>query len=556
MKIVSNLVVILVSASLGLTVGYAWKGRSSSKISVQGGVDAHALETRSTKHLATYKSKNVGVRNDDSPLATKLEHELSISSNVAKWFCWMTTLEKAQPADFTRLLKLAKGNPVIWRFVVNRWVEIAPGHLFDTLATASQQSGGGRIRLIELGLILFENWPKHDPEAAIGALDKTKNVGMRDYWRVPAASAVMGNNAERGLELMSRWHIENFGPNMSAVQPWVAANPQHAAEFTLAHPAGYASESVIESVGEEWAKIDPKAALDFAMSHPGDLGSKLAATVVKGWAGQDLNGAADWLAAADESTRNRLSPVFLEAWAKRDAASALAWGEENLQGPELLQATHGVIKGTVDKDLTAAVAMVAAMDPGQARAEAAVVVAEKWLPGFNSGDTLKPEALVWLKSLDPVSVKQVLAQVTWSWSSSDAKSMASFLSAATADEVPAYTDSTVARQLARNSPADALAWAASLPETRGLTAGGDAFVEWRQSQPDAAMNWFNALPATDARRPAFFESMVRSIAYDPQGAEQFSAMSPADQTAARSVIANMSLPEEKRSRLLASFKEH
>src|SRR5947209_3873072 len=98
---------------------------------------------------------------------------------------------------------------------------------------------------------------------------------------------------------------------MKAVGNWADANPRHAADFTLAHPAGYASETTMQRIGEEWAKTDPAAALAFAASQSGDLAAKLGNSALKAWAGKDLNAAADCLAGADDSTRNRFSAAFL-----------------------------------------------------------------------------------------------------------------------------------------------------------------------------------------------------------------------------------------------------
>jgi hypothetical protein len=60
------------------------------------------------------------------------------------------------------------------------------------------------------------------------------------------------------------------------------------------------------------------------------------------------------------------------------------------------------------------------------------------------------------------------------------------------------------------------------------------------------------VPIPAARR--FFESAVRSITFNPQAAEQLAALSPTERTAARSVIEGMSLPQDRRTRLLDALK--
>jgi hypothetical protein len=552
MKILFHTCVILVSAVLGLGVGFGWKAHRARMIIV---------DRASIQEPVIGDVGQVGIarkqRRDDSPLATELEVGLSASRGAERWLCWMAALEKAQPSDFPRLLRLTRQNPAAWHFVVNRWIQMAPRHLFDTLVTVSKY--GGDLPILELGRELFDQWPSKDPDVAIAALTESSDLGRRDLWRVQVASAVMQKNPEQGLALLGQWHIESYSPRMDAVDAWAAANPQHAAEFTLAHPAGFASQSAMAAIGSVWAKTDPAAALSFATSQTGVLASKLATTVLKEWADRNLNDAADWLAGADQGTRNRLSPAFIETWARQDPNAALSWCDENLQGPQLDQAVAGVMKGAAGKDVVAAAAMVASMVPGSVRSAAAAAVAEQWFPNqILSGEKVKPEAISWLTSLDNDSIKRVLDGVTWGWANSDPQSLARFLSQAPADQVPSYTDSALARQMARSSPQDALAWAATLREGRGIAAGAEAFASWHSSQPEAAAAWLADLPAEDSRRQRFFESMVRSIAYayGPQTPDQLSAMSPTDQAAAQAVIAKMSLPEDERARLLAAFKAH
>jgi hypothetical protein len=355
---------------------------------------------------------------------------------------------------------------------------------------------------------------------------------------------------------MSDWRIENYGPNMNSVTKWAAANPLHAAEFTLAHQSGYVSQLTIETIGKEWAKIDPPGALQFAATKTGQLTSELATGVLKAWAEQDLQAAADWLAGADERTRNRLSPSFVEAWAKQDAASALTWCEENLTGSSLTEAVGGLVKGTAAKDIAAAAALVSQMDPSPARAEGAAAVAQKWFPDFSSDTRVKPETIAWLGSLDPISIKRVLNQVQWSWSTSDPQSLATFLVSASPDAIPPFSYSNLAQQMARQNPAEALDWARHLPGDRALSAGGDAFAEWRRSQPDAAMAWLNNLAPTDPRRERFFQSAIQALAFEPQAVDQLSAMSTSQRAAARTVIETMGLPDDRRTQLLEALSTH
>jgi hypothetical protein len=196
------------------------------------------------------------------------------------------------------------------------------------------------------------------------------------------------------------------------------------------------------------------------------------------------------------------------------------------------------------------------MDPSSARAEAAAAVARKFFPDpmFEPNQTLKPEALTWLSSLDSGSLRRALDAVVWDWASFDPKSMAAFLAKADSEGVSPDADVVLARRFIHQNPVVALSWANSLPDGRAIAAGRWAYGEWRLYQPDAAAKWFNDLPADDPRRAPFFEQAVQNIAYSSQADEQLAAMTPSDQSTARSVIQGMtSLPADRRTSLLRAL---
>jgi len=551
MKAIYNLLIIIIGAVVGLAVGFALRGKQPATAESNGMTATTPAEKRPTVAFNNGASLRI---NDDSPLATKLEHDLSMSSGVTRWLYWLDALEKAKPGDFPRLFQLAQGNPTARRFVAARWVEVAPRHLFDLLLAAPRS--GSALPVNELASVLFSEWPKRDPDAAIAAVNKAEHALGRD-WRFDVAYALVDKDIERAFRLMADWHADDigFGPSgIAAVSKWTRADPRHAAEFLLGQPPSHAVESTIETVGQEWAKIDPAAALEFATGKPGELGSMLAASAMKAWAAKNLNEAADWLATADERTRNRLSPALVEAWARKDLTGAMTWCAENLSGTSLTRAIAGLAKGAAEKDLNGAASLVTGMDPSAARTEAAVVVAKKWFPGFSSDKAAGADAVGWIASLDSDSVKRVLDEVSWSWATSDAKSIAAFLTQSSSEQVPSYTYNLVARELARKNISEALEWANHLPDDRKLAAGGEAFAQWRSSQPEAAMKWLADLPLNDTRRPAYFESAIQSLAYHPQAADQLAAMSVSERATARSVIQRMELPQDRRSSLLAALK--
>src|SRR5215204_5324762 len=143
MKIFLNLLIIAAGAAIGLVVGLALKGKARANHAVEARDNANATSGFSTNQqlkssfIAVNRS---GGRTDDSPLATKLERDLSMSSGVTRWLYWLEALEKARPSDCPRLAELAKGNSPLLRLVASRWVEMDPQHMFDTIL--ARQGGG------------------------------------------------------------------------------------------------------------------------------------------------------------------------------------------------------------------------------------------------------------------------------------------------------------------------------------------------------------------------------------------------------------------------------
>jgi hypothetical protein len=556
MKLLFHSIVLTAAAAAGLAVGFAWRTTSE-----RNSLNTDSFSVRSAPEQMKRPAKlretndNRAKPFDDSVLATQLERDLSMSEGVTRWLYWLDAIEKAAPPDFPRLAVLAQNDSIALRLLAARWIDVAPRHLFDTIVARSRS---GQSLPSEFGNLLMTEWAKRDPQALISALSEENEWGHRPDWRRQVAGNIIEHNAELGLRLFSEWNIDNFGPRMTAIAKWAAANPLHAAEFTLDHPAGYASRLAMETIGEEWAKSDPPSALKFAGSHHGELVSEMEKAVVKTWTEQNTTQVAEWLGGTDASARNRLGPPFVEAWAKKDASAALTWSESNLSGSALAEAARGVLKSAAEKDVAVAARLVSGMTPSTVRAEGALAVAEKWLPNHNAWNEPVPsETIAWLRSLDLDSVKHVLNGVQWQWSSSDPKSFADFLTLLNNDQIPTRIYSSLVRSMARRNPLETIQWAESLPENSRLTVAGQAFSEWRMAQPDSAMQWLGELSPRDPRRRTFFETAIRDLSFDghdTRAAETLAALSEADRAAAREVIEAASLPADRRELLLKATR--
>jgi hypothetical protein len=496
MKPMMRILVVLISAGLGLAAGAWWRMHRQASMQapptteISGRTGQTNGAERRTISLTRHAKAGQGARAKNNVI------------DVEQWLRWMAMVEKATPDDYARLARMAGGNKTLRKFVVRRWAKVAPKNMFDTL-TAEMKNGGTDLPIRELAYDLIRPWAAEDPAAVIAALNGPEGAAWVQY-RDEVAVAVLEKDPEQGLKLFHEWNFDNFGPIMDPIVKWADANPQHAAEFALAYPAGYASQMTMDAIGTEWAKTDPEAALSFATAQTGDLANQLAASALKEWAGKDFQAASDWLGSASSQTQSQLSPAFVEVWAQQNPQGALSWCEENLQGIPLQQAVAGVMTGAASKDVTAAAAMVTAMQPGEARTAAARDVAQLWFP--NMADSLNPiksATLDWLAGLDGDSVKEVLNQTSWTWAASDPKGLAAFLGTQSPDNIPSYTESLVEREWMRNDPTAALNWAATLPAAQALAVGAEGYKEWQTSQPEAASAWLNSLVENDPRRTAF-----------------------------------------------------
>ncbi len=502
MKFLRSLLRVTVAGALGLLVGIGWHAaRSTANVNVSSSAASpEGPADPSVKGVSAPRSPDGLHLLHISPLPTSVARNVAYSDRITRWLHWLEAIENTPLSDFPRLAESANGDATATRLLASRWVELDLRHLFSTLNSPQISR---TLPIDELANLLFHEWVRRDPDGAMGALQGTNNLGTRERWRFNVAGQLMETDPERGLRALSEWGIDNFAPLMTGVAKWAAQDFRHATEVVLACPAGYTSQLAIDIIARVWAKADPKEALEFVAAKPGRLADVLAGTVLKTWAARELNQAADWLAHADENTRDRLSWAFVETWVRTDPTNALRWCESNLEGRRLATTLGNVADHAAQWNVEAAAEFVGSMTPSPARAEAAASVAKHWFPAWRSGLPVPAAAIAWMKRLDPASARRALEQVQWKWSNGDAKSMAEYVASCQVEAVLPSADRNVARSLARKDPVEAFAWASRLPAQRGLTAGWQAFAEWRQSQPELATKWFNALSSTDPRREFF-----------------------------------------------------
>jgi hypothetical protein len=292
----------------------------------------------------------------------------------------MSALENAKITDFPHMARMAKSNPVALRMIAARWIELDPGHLFESLIAGAPEvdsTDNLSFPCSELGHQLMEEWVARDPAGAIAALSRPDFPFILRDLRYNVLNNVMKKDPELGLKTMTEWNVDNYDVDSASFGKWAAANPRHAAEFAIAHSSGHTRESAMSEIGKAWAKTDPGAGLTFAAGFKDKGGLVLGAGIVKEWATKDIGKAAAFLASADPAIRGRFSGPMVEIWAKTDTAGAMNWIQENLNGFGLDEAIGAVLKGAADKDVASAAELVSGMEATMGRSEAALSVAKK-----------------------------------------------------------------------------------------------------------------------------------------------------------------------------------
>ena len=425
---------------------------------------------------------------------------------VTRWLHWVASLESATLDDMVRLAEFTGGKRMAQEMLVARWMELDPRHLFETVAGGSADAD---IPAGNLRWLMLNDWARSDLYALVETLRTSDAPGIHSM-RSNIVSRVIDQDAELGLELFHEWGIRSHRPHMKGVEKWARKDPRHAAEFLLARPSGIVTETAAKTVGKIWGETDPESALAFALGSGRNHSQEIADEALSAWAKKDFAAAAEWLGAADASTHSRVAASFVAAWAESDPAAALQWADANLTGRPLADATAGTVRSLVEKDHAGAARLVSELEPSDAKTAAAVEVAKKWMPDWNSTEPLPTEATDWMLGLDQASLARVLDRA-WGWMRSDRVGFAEFLTRPEAASVSASTIHRAARDLVRHDPEAAIDWATRLPEDKVGPAAREVFNRWHQSQPEAARAWLDAVPEAAGERDALARRAARSF---------------------------------------------
>jgi hypothetical protein len=399
-----------------------------------------------------------------------------------------------------------------------RWAELDPRHMFATLRAEHRRhpGGGGLADDYFVRQTLFDTWAKHDPEAAIAALQDRSALPGVEGQRMSLTNTLMKSDPSRALKLIADWSITSYLPNLDGVPAWAARDPRAAAEAAMKANSDIVTGEVMKHVGKVWSSIDPAGALAFAVSSRGLAGIQLAQSAMAAWAEKDLAAAIAHVEAQSETlTKAKLGLPLIEAWARNDPRGALAWANENLKGEARAAAAASVVKTMAAEDIQGAARFIGSLDPGGAKDRAIGQLIEIWL-GNDSYDSTNgakaTAALTWMTSLPEAEAHQQAAQAAWRLMHYAPEATIEFLNSPQGSAAPQALFDRAAGHLARRNPESAMAWAAGLaPDVRD-GAQRAVLDEWTNSRPEAAMDWVRRMPEGE-NRASSVASLTTTLSY-------------------------------------------
>jgi hypothetical protein len=160
---------------------------------------------------------------------------------------------------------------------------------------------------------------------------------------------------------------------------WVSDDPQAAANFVKAMPAGLSRDKALRVLAQVWGEHDPDASRAWGegLNDKSDTDTFFT-NVCLGLIQKDP-GAATQMAEQNHSREKGLLENLVQQWAEKDIPASLAWAAQQPRGEErdeLLQRVALVQSKT--NPAQAAALVVQQISPGPAQIEAAMSVVHQW----------------------------------------------------------------------------------------------------------------------------------------------------------------------------------
>jgi hypothetical protein len=294
---------------------------------------------------------------------------------------------------------------------------------------------------------------------------------------------------------------------------WAADDPQAAAGAVIA--SGLSRNDKVRAAGriaEAWAQSDAPAALAWAKSLPArDGGDNAVASALRNLATTDgPAAAAAWQELSPRQKKYQLANI-IQSWAWQDREAATQWARSLENPQDRATAISTCLSGLEFSETDKFTALLNELPAGPARMNAIRNVV-----GNHAGSD--PEGtLGWILTLPENERAAALKDgYTWELANADSRQMAVLLRETPALSGQSHLWSTVARELALENPAEAMAWVETL-ETPGLKkqAAEQVMRSWAYENASDAIVRAQAFTDAAQRKSAVNAVLESWAATDP-----------------------------------------
>jgi hypothetical protein len=336
-------------------------------------------------------------------------------------------------------------------------------------------------------------WAEEDPEAAVqwanaqpASADKAQFLSTT----IRALALVDPRKAMTMLPAGLRGRQEFTDIASEVFSLWAGENAVEAARQAQQLPGGPFRKNALQGIAQAWAETAPATAMAWVETfRPGQERQALQQVVLNGWARSDPRAAADYAWKTSALLRNNMLSQITAVWSQQDLPATIAWVRQLPEGENRMQAFASLAGAWAQQDPQGIKDYLAGLSPSLA-AKAIHFVASA------------------MAGADP--------EATWDWIMTLPAGVARDGALMSTLNQMGPIDAEAARRVMALSPAGN----SSAHLMRQLA------VQWAQSDPDAALEWAQALPSPKARNSAIGAIQQSRLNEDPTAVAQWLLTAP------------------------------
>lgn len=193
-----------------------------------------------------------------------------------------------------------------------------------------------------------QDWVRHDPHAAIRAIESLKNRSEREQFL------------------------------QHALQIWAQKDPREAVDWVLARPPSHQRTDLLGSALSTLVMKEPSAAMAMAERLSRAERQQIMPLLLLNWANDDPQSAAAWLEKQDDPQMHHQAFMMIAStYAERDPDEALRWAA-TLSGENSQVVMSQVIQRIAQDDPERAGSMISQIDDGPLRESVIAGIAQMW----------------------------------------------------------------------------------------------------------------------------------------------------------------------------------